>query len=323
MTLVIHPDVRKALHQAFPVVALESAVLTHGLPGIPVRLDGFPDWRPDVPANLQLARRLHTTVSATGAVPALTCILNGQIHLGLQPDQLDQLCSASNPDKTSARDLAPVMARAGIAGTTVAATLALCSLTSPPIRICSTGGIGGVHRGWTSRPDISADLAELSRTPVCVVCSGAKSILDLPATFELLDALGIPILGFRCDRFPRFVVGGRSDLPVQHVVEDPDQVAEICRDHWGTLRRSSAILVVQDCPPEWAIDHADAERAIELAAPPTGHAATPALLQHLMESTQGRSLRANIALLEANARLASQIALAFGTGSTTPDRPVG
>lgn len=327
----LHPTVAAALESGAPVVALESAVITHGLPREPIPIEQLPAslraaWTIETPANLELARQLIRIVAEHGATPALIAVLDGELRIGLDDDELDRLARRPHVVKVSARDLAPVMARGGSGGVTVAAALLGCTRAAPrPIRVFATGGIGGVHRGWTERPDVSNDLAMLARSPVCVVSAGAKSILDLPATLEALDTLGVPVIGLGVDHFPRFVCPPPDDdaalslahaIPADHA-DIPGALAEICRTHWHTLGQRSAVLAVQGVDPDEAVDpglYADAVAEAEWEADRAqarGAARTPFLLQRLAELTKGRAPRANLALLAANARAAARIAVAL------------
>jgi pseudouridine-5'-phosphate glycosidase len=312
-TLVIAPDVRRALAARVPVVALETAVVTHGLPRTP--FERAPkcasDWNTAAPANLALAQLLSKTVRASGAVPASIGMLKGQLVVGLSAEQLEELAALPNPRKLSARDLGPATADGASGGTTVAATLVACAIAG--IRVFATGGIGGVHRNWTSRPDVSADLHALARSPVAVISAGAKSILDLPATVEMLDTLGIPVLGMGTPYFPRFTTAGDDTLRVQVQVSDAAHAAAICTAHWE-FNPGTGVLVANPPPAECALPHHDLEAAT-LAAERAAHAAgiggaalTPFLLEHVARTTQGRSVEANIGLLNSNARLGAELA---------------
>ena len=294
--LQVHPEVREALGSSRPVVALESAVITHGLPP---------------PINLELARRMESEVRKAGAVPAVTAVLDRQIHLGLSSDQLERLAIEPNPNKVSRRDLGPARIDGRAGGTTVSASVFIAAAAG--VRILATGGTGGVHRGQAG--DVSADLPELARTPVAVVCSGAKAILDLPRTLEWLEMEGVPVVGYQTREFPAFYVRG-SGLPVSASVETPMAAAELLRAHWE-VGQQSAVLVCVPCPETDAISHAEAETALVQAEREAeekgvrGPALTPFLLIRLGELTGGRTLRANLALLRNNARIAAEIARAL------------
>ncbi len=193
---------------------------------------------------------MQRIVREGGAVPATIGIVDRTLHIGLDDESLTRLALDESAEKASTANLAQVLASGAAAGTTVSATLAACSMPEAgPIRVMATGGIGGVHRNWTRTPDISADLRELAATPACVVCTGAKSILDLPATVEALETLGVPIVGYRTDFFPRFHALGDERLTVQQRVDEPAAAAELCRTQWRMLRRPGGILLVGPLPP--------------------------------------------------------------------------
>lgn len=289
-------EVALALRQRYPVVALESAVITHGLPR---------------PENLNLARSLEQTVREEGATPATIGLLDGKVHIGLRPELLERLANEDGARKISRRDFGIALARGENGGTTVAATLIAAKLAG--IRVFATGGIGGVHRNVPF--DISADLPELSRSPLIVVCAGAKSILDLPATVEYLETAGVAVLGYRTDEFPAFY-SAQSGLPVNVRVDTPQEVARIARLHWE-MGLESAILVVQPPPPESALPVEQIESVIHQALQEaeengiSGAQVTPFLLDRVNRLSGGASMQANLALLRNNARLAAQIATAL------------
>lgn len=289
-------EVALALRQRYPVVALESAVITHGLPR---------------PENLNLARSLEQTVREEGATPATIGLLDGKVHIGLRPELLERLANEDGARKISRRDFGIALARGENGGTTVAATLIAAKLAG--IRVFATGGIGGVHRNVPF--DISADLPELSRSPLIVVCAGAKSILDLPATVEYLETAGVAVLGYRTDEFPAFY-SAQSGLPVNVRVDTPQEVARIARLHWE-MGLESAILVVQPPPPESALPAEQIESVIHQALQEaeengiSGAQVTPFLLDRVNRLSGGASMQANLALLRNNARLAAQIATAL------------
>jgi pseudouridylate synthase len=319
--IVVALEVSEALERGGPVVALETAVVTHGLPRRPVALQGAPaGWSAGSPANVEAARLLKRTVSGAGATAAMVAVDQGQLVVGLDDAGLERLAADEGAAKASARDLAALAVSRRSGGTTVAGTLAACALMTPMIRVFATGGIGGVHRGWSAHPDISADLMELARTPVCVVCAGAKSILDLPATLEALDALGVPVVGYRTDFFPRFFTCGDEALRVSARVETAAEAARLCALHWGAMKRTSAVLLVQDCPAAWALEAREVEAAVASGlagaerAGVRGAEVTPYLLSHLVAATGERSLLANVAILEANARLAAEVSRAMSAG---------
>ena len=295
-TFHVLPEVARALAANAPVVALETTVVTHGLPA---------------PENLDLARDMETQVREFGATPATIGLLAGNIHIGMSESQLQQLAAADPLRKISRRDFAPAIARKESGGTTVAGTLIAAHAAG--IRVFATGGIGGVHRG--AHFDISADLQELSRTPLIVVCAGAKSILDLPATLEVLETLGVPVVGYQTDEFPAFYAR-TSGLPVSVSADSPKSVAEIAKAHWN-LGLNSAILVVAPPPADVALSEPEMEAAVVQALAEArqkgirGQQVTPFLLGRVSELTDRASLRANLALLLNNAQIAAQIAVAY------------
>jgi pseudouridine-5'-phosphate glycosidase len=286
-------QVAAATEAGRPIVALESAVLTHGLPR---------------PINLEMARRLEAEIQKQGVTPAIIAVLAGEVYVGLEPDQLEQLAVAADVIKISTRDIAVARTQSLSGGTTVAASVYIASAAR--ISVFATGGIGGVHRGDTG--DISADLPELARTPIAVVCSGAKSILDLPRTLEWLETAGIPVVGWQTDEFPAFF-SRRSGLPVHSSVSSLDQLAAFLRKH-REVGLSSAVLVCVPCPAEEEIEIEIVNQAVQEAEAEAnakglrGNEVTPYLLSRLSELTDGASLRANLALLRENARIAASIA---------------
>lgn len=294
--LDVLPEVAGALTRGAPVVALESTVIAHGLP-----------W----PENLAMGRRLEAVVRESGAVPATVAVLGGRLRVGLGLDELEHLAQGGLP-KLSQRDLSWAVARGGDGATTVSATMHIAHLAG--IRVFATGGIGGVHRG--DRWDVSADLPELARTPVIVVCAGAKAILDLPATLEWLETHAVPVLGYGTDEFPAFFTRS-TGLPLEARVDSPAEAAAVAQASWRN-RLVTGVLVCAPCPPEVALPRERAEPAIEAALAEAstrgvaGKAITPFLLARVAELTGGESRTANQALLERNARLAAEIAVALG-----------
>jgi pseudouridylate synthase len=290
---LIHPEVAAALRNQQPVVALESTVITHGLP---------------IPINLELARSMEQVVSEGNATPATIAVLEGRVHVGLEPSELENLSTSRGTHKISARDFGPAAARHWDGGTTVAATLIVARNTG--IRVFATGGIGGVHRG--SNFDISADLIELGRSPVVVVCAGAKSILDLPATLEVLETQGVPVIGYGTDEFPAFF-SSSSGLRLECRVDTPEEAAEVARAHWHSGLRS-AVLIVNPPPAVDAIPTqiveawiTRAEKDAQLAGV-HGNVLTPYLLTRLAEISGNATLKTNLSLLKNNAALAASIA---------------
>lgn len=340
--IIIHDEVASALREGKPVVALESAVITAGLPREPVALSSrlkIDGWRNDQPVNLELARAMERAVRAGGAIPATIAVVDGQLQIGLSSNKLERLALDALAGKASITDLASTLTpsvsqreRGKInAGTTVSATLAACSLADSgrkpqasgncPIPVFATGGIGGVHRDWAKHPDISADLRAIATTPVCVVCSGGKSILDLPATLETLEALNVPVLGHGTYLFPQFQSLGTTDLRVRLKVDDAREAAALCNTHWRTLRQATGVLLANPVPIELAIDAVEMTLAVDLAEREAkkrgviGAMRTPFLLNEIARLTNNKSLEANLALLVSNARLAAEVATALGNGA--------
>ncbi len=318
-------DVEQALSDGGPVVALETAVVTAGLPKHP--LEDPPTWLPDgwcdsEPVNLETARAQARSVRSSGATPALIAVIDGELRIGLHDDELERLARDPVAGKASTTDLAHVIESGESAGTTVSATLLACQRATPrPIQVFATGGIGGVHRHWTARPDISADLRALASSAVCTVCAGAKSMLDLPATLEALETLGVPILGFGTAQFPRFYSPGAASLPPIPRVDSAEAIARRCLRHWDGLGLTTSMLVTQPVPAPHAIDGDEIEMLIEQAehaarnAGRSGSQRTPFVLSELARLTGGRSLYTNIALLLNNAELAARIAGELVMGS--------
>jgi pseudouridylate synthase len=297
------PEVAQALQLRRPIVALESTVIAHGLPR---------------PLNIEVAQSMEAIVREHKAVPATLAVLDGKIHGGLTPEQLERVGTDASISKASLRDLPVLLARGGSGGTTVSATAYLASLLG--ITVFATGGIGGVHRGWESNMDISADLPALASTPIITVCAGAKSVLDLPATLEWLETHGVPVLGYCTDHFPAFYTRTTDPpLPVDARVDSPQEVADIFRMR-ARLGFQGGVLVCQPLPEDLALNPTDTESAIRSALEDASsqgikfRAVTPFLLGALSRSTEGRSLEANRALLEANAALGAEISRALNSG---------
>ncbi len=300
LQLDIRPDVSTALAERRPVVALESTLIAHGLP-----------W----PANLETARQAEAAVRAEGAVPATVAIWQGRPTIGLDAGQLEQLAQQPETRKASSRDLAAAIVQKAFAATTVAATMVLAHRAG--LRVFATGGIGGVHPVRGGGTDISADVLELARTPVAVVCAGAKGILDLAATLEMLETMSVPVVGYGTEEFPAFLLAS-SGLPVSARVDSPQEAAALCAAHWSL--GGAGIVLAQPLPAETALAPDDFHKALVRAEREAraedvrGPALTPFLLARLAELTDGRTLRANQALIVANARLAARIAAAFPPG---------
>lgn len=295
--LTIAEEVRAALEAGRAVVALESTVIAHGLP---------------YPANLEIARAMEAAIRAEGAVPATIGLREGRVVVGLTTAEIEQLATAQDVLKVSRRDLATALATGRLGATTVAGTMLCASLAG--IRFFATGGIGGVHRGAETSMDISADLTELSRTPVLVVCAGAKSILDLDLTLEYLETQGVPVLGWQTSEFPAFFVRS-SGRALQQRVDDVSVIAAIARIQWEC--GLSGLVVACPIPVEHALDPAPLEIATEEALRLAreqgvrGSATTPFLLSHVAQLTAGESIEANQALLLNNARWAARFARAY------------
>lgn len=298
MRLAYGRGVREALDARRGVVALESTVIAHGLPR---------------PTNLQTAHEVERDVRESGAVPATICLADGHAIVGANDALLTRLATEDGVAKVSTRDLAPFLARAdgALGATTVATTAEIASRAG--IEVFSTGGIGGVHRGAEHTMDISADLRALVDHPIVVVCAGAKLVLDLARTLEVLETLGVPVVGYGTDELPAFYVR-TSGLPLPHRVDDPEGAARIARIQ---LERGAGMLICVPIPEGDAMPRAQIEHEIDdaLAAADTagvrGAAVTPFLLAHLGEASSGRTLIANVALLRNNARVAASIAIAL------------
>jgi pseudouridine-5'-phosphate glycosidase len=297
--LDLPPDVAAALAGGRPVVALESTIVSHGMP-----------W----PRNVETALAVEAEVRAQGAVPATIAIVDGRLKAGLTHDQIERL-GRGGPDvaKASRRDLALLVARGATGATTVAATMFIAALAG--IRVFATGGIGGVHRGAPASFDVSADLLELARTPVAVVCAGAKAILDLPLTLEVLETHGVPVIGYGTDRLPAFYTRD-SDCAVDLRLDEPGEIARVMQAQWD-LGLPGGLVVANPIPQAHALPRDVVDRAIDQALAEArargvaGKAVTPFLLARVNALTGGDSLASNIALVLNNARLAAQVAVAY------------
>lgn len=288
--------VREALQTNKPLVALESTVITHGLP---------------YPSNLETAQAMEAAVHDAGAVPATIAVLEGQITVGLTTEQLEALAQTEDARKCSRRDIPIAMGLGETAATTVAGTMIIAHLAG--IRVFATGGIGGVHRGHPF--DVSADLIELGRTPIAVVCAGAKSILDLPLTLEVLETQGVPVIGYGTQTLPAFFMRD-SGLAIDACIDTPQQAAAIIRAV-EQIGAKHGVLLTVPVPTEDALEDALGEATIQQATDEAaahgihGKDVTPYVLQRVHELTEGQSLRANQALLLNNGRIAAQIATAL------------
>ncbi len=293
MKLKFSEEIADALSGKKPIVALESTVIAHGLP---------------YPQNIETANSLEEQVRAGGAVPATIAVFDGEFHVGLNEDQIERLATEQNIRKISRRDLPIAAARKLNCATTVATTAFIAHAAG--IRTFATGGIGGVHRGFGW--DVSADLPELAATPITVVCSGAKIVLDLPATREWLETHGVPVLGWQCDELPAFY-SRTSGLPIDERVETAEEVAAVIKAR-DELNLKNAILLTVPVPPAYEIESETLEEilaeALRLADENgvSGKEITPFLLGQMSERSAGKTLAANIALLENNARIAARVA---------------
>jgi len=292
-TILFSKDVSRAKGLSLPIVALESTVITHGLPR---------------PQNLTLAHDMERAVREEGATPATIAFLDGCLHIGLNELELERLANEHEPYKVGSRDFATVITKEASGGTTVAGTMLACKHAG--IKVFATGGIGGVHR--ESQFDISADLQALGTNPMIVVCAGAKAILNLPATLEYLETMGVPVVGYNTDEFPAFY-SRESGLEVSVNLDTPQNIVDFAKAHWDAGMQS-AMLVGNPVPIGDAISKSEMEPYIEQASKDAqkkkihGKELTPFLLQRINELTQGKSMRANLSLLLNNARLAAQIA---------------
>jgi len=296
--IALTPEVEAALTERRPVVALESTLITHGLP--------FPE-------NLRCARDAQDQIRLQDATPATIAVIDGQIRIGLEDAELERISQDNSANKLSRHDLATACARGLTGGTTVAATM-ICARKAG-IAVFATGGIGGVHRGWNSTLDISADLQELARTQVTVVCSGAKSLLDLPATIEMLETLGVPVVGFGTDELPAFF-SAQSGLSLHQFVDNLTEAADIIRTRRELDLSGGEVLTVP--PPEaLAVTLSDHENWTQAALAEsrkrgiTGKLVTPYLLGRIAELSGGATLRVNTALIPNNAAIAGRLAVAL------------
>lgn len=292
---VISDEIQRARELDAPIVALESTVITHGLP---------------TPQNMELALAMEAKVRAEGAVPATVALLDGRIRVGINEAELERLANAKDPVKVSRRDFAKVIVKKLDGGTTVAGTMLAAQKAG--IKVFATGGIGGVHR--ESYLDISTDLQALSDTPMIVVCAGAKSILDLPATLEYLETMAVPVVGYGTDEFPAFF-SRHSGLNVSVRLDSPEEIAAFAKTHWA-LGMKSAILVTNPIPTEHSLDDEFINPIIAQASADAkekgihGQALTPFLLARINKLSGGKSLQSNLVLLHNNAMLAAKIAKA-------------
>ena len=296
------PEVSQARSNGAPVVALESTIITHGLPH---------------PVNLETAKRAEDEVRARGAVPATIAIMDGRLKVGLEADELARIADPeAGARKVGLQDLAACLMSGTIGGTTVAATMRIAAYAG--IHVFATGGIGGVHRGAEQTFDISGDLTELGRTPVAVVSAGFKSILDLGLTVEYLETLGVPVIGYGTDVLPAFYVRG-TDFAVSERLDTPEQVAGLLRTHWS-IGAAGGIVIANPIPHEHSLNREMIEQAVTEASHKAetrgiaGKDLTPYLLARISELTGAASLNANQELVFSNARVAAEISVAMGAG---------
>lgn len=298
-TPVLSAEVRAALAEHRPVVALESTIIAHGLPR---------------PRNLRVAEELEGLVRSAGAVPATVAVLDGSARVGLDKAQLERVAEDPAMRKLGHRDLAPALATGASGATTVSATAFLAARAG--LRVFATGGLGGVHRGWTETQDESADLRLLARTGITVVCAGVKSILDVPATLQRLETLGVGVLGYGTDRFPGFYLSSSGE-PVDWTVRSPEEVAEVMAAQDALGGPGAALIVANPVPQDEQLDPGLHDRVLAEALDAcrergiAGQAVTPYLLDHLMRGTAGASLEANLAAVRGNVALAARIATAW------------
>ena len=296
--LSLTPEIEDAVKQGKPVVALESTILSHGMP---------------YPENLEFAHKVEEIVRAEGAIPATTAIIDGKLKVGLNSEELELMCKAENVAKASRRDVAVYIATKQTAATTVATTMLIADLAN--IRVFATGGIGGVHRGAQETMDISADLQEFAHTNVCVISAGCKSILDIGLTLEYLETYGVPVLGYQTDEFPAFYCA-TSGYGVDYKVKDAKEVAQILKTKWD-LGLQGGVLVGNPIPEEYSMDHNIIDKAIDKALDMAkekgihGKGTTPFLLATIKELTGGDSFASNLQLAYNNAKVASKVAVEY------------
>ena len=296
--LDVHPEVENALNSKQPIVALESTIISHGMP---------------YPENIETALMVEDTVRANNAIPATIAIIKGRLKVGLTKKEIEFLATNDEVKKISRRDLAITVSQKLSGSTTVASTMIIAHLAK--IAVFATGGIGGVHRGAEKTLDISADLEELSRTNVCVVCAGAKSILDIGLTLEYLETKGVPIIGYKTSDLPAFY-SSNSGFNVDYRVDSAFDISEILKTKWS-LTINGGVLVTNPIPKTFELELAMMNEAINKAIIEaekekiTGKEITPYLLSKVNEITQGKSLNANIKLIQNNAVLATKIAIHY------------
>ncbi|SCS43074.1 pseudouridine-5'-phosphate glycosidase [Staphylococcus caeli] len=291
-------EVQQAKHNSQPIVALESTIISHGMP---------------YPQNVEMAKNVEQIIRSNGAVPATIAIINGKIKIGLESDELELLAKSENVAKVSRRDLAEIIATKRIGATTVASTMICAELAE--IQFFVTGGIGGVHRGVEHTMDISADLEELGETNVTVICAGAKSILDLPKTLEYLETKGVPVIGYQTNELPAFFTPD-SGITLNSSADSPESIALICKTK-NDLSLKGGIVIANPVPKEHSLSKTYIDKIIKEAVKEatnkgiSGKDSTPFLLSKIVEKSEGQSLETNIKLVENNAVLGAKIAVAF------------
>ncbi len=296
--LDIQPEVKAALDAGKAVVALESTIISHGMP---------------YPQNVQMAKKVESIIRGAGAVPATVAIMNGKIKIGLTDQELETFASSKGVAKVSRRDFPGIIARKQLGATTVATTMYAAHLAG--IKVFVTGGIGGVHRGYEETMDVSADLEELAQTDVVVICAGAKAILDLPRTMEYLETKGVPVIGYKTDVLPAFF-SAKSDIQLVDRADSPEEIAKIILAK-AQLEMGGGLLVVNPIPAEYSLDHEFIDQVIEAAVREaqeqgvSGKHITPFLLNEITKRTEGKSLAANLELVYNNALVGAQIASAL------------
>ncbi len=294
--LSVTPEIQAALAEGRPVVALESTILSHGMP---------------YPENLEFSHKVEEIIRAEGAIPATTAIIGGKLKVGLNSEELELMCRAENVGKVSRRDVAVYLSEGLTGATTVATTMMIAELAG--IRVFATGGIGGVHRGAETTMDISADLQELAHTSVAVVCAGAKSLLDIPKTLEYLETMGVPVLGMGTEDFPAFYCR-RSGCKVDRRIDTVEEMARILHTKWDAGIQGG-VVIGNPIPKEYELDFDEMEKVINRALEAAkaegihGKDTTPFLLAHIKDYTKGVSLASNLQLAYNNARTAARISM--------------
>ena len=296
--LSVQPEIEHAIANGKPVLALESTILSHGMP---------------YPQNMEFAKKAETTVREEGAIPATTAIIDGVLKVGLSEQELEVLCKANCVQKVSRRDLPIIVSTKGTGATTVASTMILAALAG--IKVFSTGGLGGVHRGAETSFDISADLQELAGTPVAVVCSGVKSLLDIGHTLEYLETMGVPVIGLKTVAFPAFY-SKESGFTVDYTANSHEEAARIIKTKWD-IGLKGGLVIANPVPQEYALDFNEMDAVIQKALSSAekdgirGKDITPYLLSHVVEFTEGKSLETNLALAYSNVREGAKISVAL------------